>query len=622
MTGGYAGKILIVDLTTGKIENKETPQEYVRHFLGGYSFGARMLYDMMKPGTDPLGKDSVLGFVTGPLTGTTALFSGRYTIVCKSPVSGTWNDANSGGFFGPELKKAGFDGVFITGVAECPVYLWIKNGQAELRDASGLWGQDTHVCHNSLISETGEAKLRAAIIGRAGEMQSLLACVINDRHRAAGRGGVGAVMGSKNLKALAVRGTGRIPVANLQGLKEVNAAILDGMVNGEMSYVVDAFKEFGTGMSTGGSIAIGDMPIKNWSGVGDVDIDEDLGMALTADEIDDKYKIGGYGCANCPMKCGAIYNVSSGSWPVGETSRPEYQTVAAFGPLNLNTDVAAIIKCNEICSRQGLDTISTGATIAWAIECYQAGVLTQDDTGGIELTWGDPKLIVSLTQDIADQKGFGKILALGSAGAAAFLGRGTELLQTVRGIELPMHDPRNAPGYARTYQFDPTPARHVKGGIGQMQLGDSSMAKYDPKGKGVIDLEATLANELLDISGLCQFSNFAGVRGHTGKMINAVTGWDLTDVEIRNLGMRSIQMRQAFNLREGLTPADFNIPDRAVGKTPQTEGPLTGITVQHEALAAEFFNTIGWDQNTGRPTKKAIRELGGFDDILNELALV
>lgn len=566
MTGGYAGKILIVNLTTGEIENKETPQEYAKHFLGGYSFGARMLYDMMKPGTDPLGKDSVLGFVTGPLTGTTALFSGRYTIVCKSPVSGTWNDANSGGFFGPELKKAGFDGVFFIGAAKHPVYLWIKNGHTELRDADRLWGQDTHVCHNSLISETGEEKLRAAIIGRAGEMQSLLACVINDGHRAAARGGVGAVMGSKNLKAVAVRGMGKIPVANPQSLKEINAAILDGMVHGSMSYVVDAFKEFGTGMSTGGSVAIGDMPIKNWSGVGDTDIDENLGMALTADEIDAKYKIDGYGCANCPMKCGAIYNVSIGPWPVGETSRPEYQTVAAFGPLNLNTDVEAIIKCNEICNCEGLDTISTGATIAWAIECYQAGLITKEDTGGIELTWGNPNLIVSLTQDIAKQKGFGKILALGSAGAAAQLGRGFEFLQTVRGIELPMHDPRNAPGYARTYQFDPTPARHVKGGIGQMQLGDSNPAKYDPKGKGALDLEVTLANELLDTSGLCQFSNFTGVQGHTGRMINAVTGWDLTNVELRNLGMRSIQIRQAFNLREGLTPADFKIPDRAVGK--------------------------------------------------------
>ena len=505
MKGGYAGKLLFVDLTKGTLEERPLSEVLAKNFIGGYGIGARVLYDMMKPGVDPLGPDNVLGFMTGPLNGTGALFGGRYTVVCKSPVTGGWNDANSGGFFGPELKRAGFDGVFVTGISPKPVYLFIKDGKAEMRDGRALWGKDCTDAQEALIQEIGEPKLRAAIIGPAGEKLSLMACVINDTHRAAGRGGCGAVMGSKNLKALVARGTQKIPVADPEKMKQVNGEILVWMKNGPTVELLKGLGAFGTGVGTAGSGLTGDAPVKNWGGVGVVDMGEERLTKLATFSYDAKYNTKKYACAQCPLGCGAHYSVKEGKWPAEATDRPEYETLGAFGTMTLNDDIESIIKCNDICNRYGLDTISVGATVTWAMECYGNGILSLEDTGGIELTWGNAESIVALTQAIADQTGFGKVLALGSAKAAEKLGKGVEYLQTVRGIELPMHDPRSAPGFARTYQHDPTPARHVKGGMGMMQMMMPPEAKYNYEGTGPMDVGATCGTEIKNVSGLCVF---------------------------------------------------------------------------------------------------------------------
>ena len=373
MKGGYTGKLLFVDLTKGTLKEKPLSEDLARKFIGGYGIGARILYDMMRPGVDPLGPDNILGFIPGPLNGTGAFFGGRYTVVCKSPVTGGWNDANSGGFFGVELKRAGFDGVFVSGASAKPVYLFIKDGKAEIRDAKKLWGKDCTETEEALIQETGEKNLRSALIGPAGEKKSLMACVINDKHRAAGRGGCGAVMGSKNLKAVAVRGTGKVSVAHPDKVKEVNAAILEFMKNGPTIEQIKLFGTFGTGGMTGGNALSGDSPVKNWGGAGVVDMGEESAAKLGTFSFDAKYNTKKYACANCPLGCGAHYKVDSGKWPVGETDRPEYETLAAFGTMTLNDDAESIIKCNDICNKYGLDTISVGCTVAWAIECYENG---------------------------------------------------------------------------------------------------------------------------------------------------------------------------------------------------------------------------------------------------------
>ncbi len=618
---GYAGKLLFVDLTKRIVEEKALSEELAKKFIGGYGIGAKLLYDRMKPGSDPLGPDNILGFISGPLNGTGAMFGGRYTVVCKSPVTGGWNDANSGGFFGPELKGAGFDGIFVSGISDKPVYLFIKDGKAEIRDAKQLWGKDCVETEEALIQETGEGKLRTAVIGPAGEKISLMACIINDKHRAAGRGGCGAVMGSKKLKAIVVRGTGKISVAHPEKVKEINADVLNFMKNGPTVEQVKLWNAYGTGGITAGSALGGDAPVKNWGGVGVVDMGEASATKLGTFSFDAKYNTKKYACANCPLACGAHYKVDSGKWPVGETDRPEYETLAAFGTMTLNDDVESIIKCNDICNRFGLDTISVGCSVAWAMECYENGILSERETEGIELTWGNAEAIVAMTEAIAEQRGFGKILALGSAKAAVKLGKGAEYLQTVRGIEIPMHDPRFSPGFARTYQYDPTPGRHVKGGLGIPDFRASNEVKYGYGDRGQMDVGITCGTEISNASGMCMFAGFSAPPGAAVRFIEAVTGWDFKQEDALQAGKRILNMRHVFNLREGQKPNDREgmLPKRSVGEPPLTEGPLKGVTVEHKKLAAHFCKSMGWDEKTLVPTRESLESLGGMEDVIRDL---
>jgi aldehyde:ferredoxin oxidoreductase len=619
---GYCGKMLFVDLTTRSYEVQALTEEMAKRFIGGYGIGAKVLFERMKPGSDALGPDNIVGFTTGPLTGTGALLSGRYTVVCKSPVTGGWNDANSGGYFGPELKKAGFDAVFLQGASKTPVYVWINDGKVEIKDAAHLWGKDILETEAALKAELGENKLRAAMIGPAGEKLSLIAAVINDGHRAAGRGGCGAVMGSKKLKAVVVRGTGSVPVADPEKLKAANQDILNTIKNGPAAQIAGAFSTFGTTLFTAASAVSGDSPVKNWGGVGVVDYSEDAAKNFEGPVMDAKYRVKKYSCANCPLGCGAIYDVKDGKWPVGETGRPEYETSAAFGCLMLNKNLEALLKCNHICNIYGLDTISAGATVTWAIECYENGILTEEDTGGIDLTWGNAEAIVRATQEMADQTtAFGKMLALGSAGACEKIGKGAEYLVTVKGMELPMHDPRLGPGFARTYAVDPTPARHVKGGLGIQQMQTPDPSKYDVEGTGEPDLRATAAREIINTAGLCLFKDFTGAQNIAWKLIPPVTGWNFGAEEEMNAGLRIFNTRHAFNLREGMMPADFQLPKRCVGEPPQTEGPLKGVTVDHKALIHNFFKAIEWDETTGKPNRSSLEKLGGMEDVIDALGL-
>jgi aldehyde:ferredoxin oxidoreductase len=617
MKGGYTGKMLFVDLTSGSIEEKELTDDMASKFIGGYGIGAKVLYEMMKPGVDPLGPDNVIGFITGPLNGTGAFIGGRYIVVCKSPVNGGWNDANSGGFFGPELKKAGYDAVFVTGASDKPVYIWINDGKAEIRDASKLWGKDTVETLEALIEETGERRLRASLIGPAGESLSMMAAVMNEEHRAAGRGGPGAVMGSKKLKAVAVRGTLDVPVADPEKLREVNRAIREAAQNGPLAPVIKAFGQLGTGMGTGANALSGDTPVKNWGGVGLVDFGEERAHKLDAAVMDQKYRTKKYACANCIIGCGADYEVKEGKWPLKNTFRPEYETSGAFGTMLLNDNAESIIKCNDICNRYGLDTISTGCTIAWATECYENGLITKEETGGIELTWGNADAIVDMCQAIADFKGFGKVLALGSAAAAAKLGKGAEYLVTVRGIELPMHDPKLAPGYARTYYTDPTPGRHVKGGTQTNQARRPD--RYNYEGTGDKDLKMASGNEILQLSGLCLMSAFTGLRDMAVQLMEPVTGMKIDEAQQIAILKRTMGIRHAFNLREGLNPFDIEMPKRAVGEPPQEEGPLKGVTIDYKLLAKNFFAAMDWDVETGKPKKESLEALGGMEAVIKDL---
>lgn len=616
MLYGYAGKMLFVDLTNGTIEERKLTKELTENFIGGYGIGAKILYEMMPKKASALGPESVMGFVTGPTSATKALFGGRYNIVHKSPVTGGWNDANSGGYFGPELKKAGYDAVFVYGISEKPVYLYINDGKAEIRDATHLWGLNTKETWQALKEETKEDKLRVVAIGPAGERVSLIACPINDGHRAPGRGGGGAVMGSKKLKAIAVRGTGEIPVANPEKVVEINKKVVEAMKSNEFA---QAFGTYGTGVVTTQSALSGDSPVKNWGGVGISDYGEENAEKNNA-IVTDKYKTRKYNCANCPLGCGAEYSVPDGRWPLEETERPEYETYASFGSTLLCSEIDAILKCNDICNLYGMDTISAGMTIAWAMECYNEGVLSKEELDGIELTWGNGEAIVAILQKMADGEGCGKVLANGSAYAAKYWGKGQEYLQTASGIELPMHDPRFAPGLARTYKYDPTPGRHVKGGLGSIQmLGAEGIDKYNYNNTGELDLKLTANTEIMNVSSLCYMGGMFMPPEAQNEYIEAITGMKFDDEISFITGLRILNMRHAFNLREGINPNDLTISDRAIGKPPLKEGPLADVTIDIDLLAKNFFTEANWDYETGKPSLDILRKLGGLDEVIEDL---
>ncbi len=454
-----------------------------------------------------------------------------------------------------------------------------------------------------------------AAIGPAGERASLISCIINEGHRASGRGGNGAVMGSKKLKAIAIRGTGKVPVYDIQKISDLNKKI--------SAYIKDngidlSFGTYGTGMGTAASALKGDSPVKNWGGAGGIDFSANSAQRLTSMAMD-RYKTKKYHCANCPLGCGAEYHIPDGRWPLERTERPEYETLAAFGSVLLNDQADVILKCNDICNNYGLDTISAGMTIAWAMECYAEGLLSRRELDDIDLTWGSGEAIVALLEKMAKGQGCGAVLANGSRYAARTFGKGEEYLQTASGIELPMHDPRFAPGLARTYQYDPTPGRHVKGGLGAIQMFGEAADKYNFAGTGKLDLRLTASTEVRNSSGFCLFGSFAAPEGIIYELIEAITGTHFDREVSFTTGLRILNLRQAFNVREGLKPVDMPISQRALGHPPLMAGPLTGISVNAGLLAQNFFQAADWDIKTGKPSLAILQKLGHLEEVITDL---
>jgi len=384
---------------------------------------------------------------------------------------------------------------------------------------------------------------------------------------------------------------------------------------------VKLFGTYGTGGMTAGAGLNGDAPVKNWAGSGSIDMGEEALTKLATFSYDGKYKVKKYACAQCPLSCGAHYRVDRGRWPIGETDRPEYETLAAFGTMTLNHDIESIIKCNDICNKSGLDTISVGATVAWAIECYESGLFSREDTGGIELTWGNAEAIVAATQAVADQNGFGKVLAMGSERAAQALGRGGVFLQNVQGIELPMHDPRFSPRFARTYQCDPTPGRHVKGGLGIVDFRSPNEVKYDYGARAQMDADLTCFAEVRNASGSCSFGGFSMPQDALPRLIAAATGWEFGGKDMLQAGKRIFTMRHAFNLREGQRQSR-TLPGRCFGETPLAAGPLKGITVDHRTMSEGFLRCMEWDAQTLIPARGLLEDLGGMEDVIRDLYAV
>jgi aldehyde:ferredoxin oxidoreductase len=619
MLGGYTGAILYVDLLKGEIKQESPDEKLYRDFMGGYGIGARIIYDRQRAKVDPLGPENILGFVTGPLTGVPGTFGSRYTVMAKSPLTGTWGDANSGGEFGPYLKFAGCDAVFFTGISPEPVYLFINDGKAELRSAGHLWGKDTHETEDMLRSELG-GEVRVACIGPAGEVRSLLSSIITDKGRAAGRSGLGAVMGSKRLKAVAVMGSRSVPVSD----PERRLALSKDYLSRELGFVATMWKDHGTTWTTSYNAHCGDTPVKNWGGVGSRDFPNASaldGQSFT-DLVERKYS-----CWGCTLGCGALMKEGKKYQYEAGVHRPEYETLGAFGTMCLNDDVESVVKASDICNRYGLDTISVGVAAAFAIECYENGIITEEDTGGLRLSWGDGAAIVALTEKVAKREGFGDVLADGVKRAAERIGKGAEKYAFhVGGQELPMHDPRIAPSLATAYQADPTPGRHTQAALGFVEMGaavplDIELPPLDKNvatGKGPIEALFKNGVHIVNTSGVCSFSSMVLPTDGLAELLAAVTGLQRSQDELNLIGERIANIRQAFNVREGIKPADHKITGRPVGDPPLDEGPTAGVKVDADTLTREYMGAMGWDLETGKPSRKKLEELG-LDDVAEEL---
>lgn len=608
---GYMGRILNVNLTDGTLGHEPLDEMLCRQYIGGYGVGARLLYERIPPGTDPLAPDNVLGFMTGPLTGTPAVIGSRFVVIGKSPKTHTWGDANCGGYFGPHLKFAGLDGILFNGAAEEPVYLFVDEGQAALRDAGHLWGKNVIELERALTAEHGN-DIQIASIGSAGERQSLLACIINDGGRAAGRSGLGALMGSKKLKAVVVRGKQKVSVSDEQAIKALRKEYLK-----KPSGFFSALQDYGTCAGTASSARSGDSPVRNWGGAGPVDFPRERAEKISDDSVI-ALQQKRYGCWRCPIACGGRVKVSEGDYALSASPdftghKPEYETLWAFGTNLLNDDLKSIVKANEICNQYGLDTISVGATIALAVECFEQGIVSKQDTDGLELEWGNHQAIVRLTERIAKGEGFGQLLADGARIAAQRIGRGAERYAIdIVGEELPGHDPKYLPGLATTYLMDATPGRHTQGGAFAprgIKLRGSKM-KYVYEGRAEEHYKLMTAMHVVNAAGSCMFGYLAHNIKFLPRQLTAVTGWNYSLDDVYETGMRIATMRHAFNLREGHNPLARKVPGRMVGRPPLEEGRLKGITVDLETMSRELLEFVGWDVRTTVPSEESLRRLG------------
>jgi aldehyde:ferredoxin oxidoreductase len=616
MARGYMGKILFVDLSRNKLKDEALDEKLCRQFIGGYGIGARILFSRQKAGVDPLGPDNTLGILTGPFTGTPALAGTKHTVVGKSPLTGGWGDANSGGYFGAFLKFAGYDAVFFTGMSAKPVYLFINNGKAELKDAAHLWGKDTRQTEEILKSELGK-DVEVACIGPSGEKLSRIAAVLN-RNRAAARSGLGAVMGSKKLKAVAVKGNMKVPLADENRTKELRKKY-----TAELGGHIVWLKPFGTPFLVDIGVQNGDSPVKNWAGVGVIDFPDFQPIAKEAvlERMTKKFA-----CYQCPIACGGEMKAGTGEYKyAADSRRPEYETIAMFGTNCLNNNLESIIKASDICDRYGIDTISAAAAIALAIECYEKGLITKADTDGIEMTWGNHKAIVAMTEKLAKREGFGAVLADGVKAAAERIGRGADKYAIhVGGQELPAHDPKHAFYLATSYRLDPTPGRHFVGS----ELSDAPyhpaglLPRFDHKsfsGRGEARKIGSNFHQVVVCTGTCLFVYWAFPNTDPiADFMRAVTGWEITDDELLKTGERISNLRQAFNIREGLNPLKFKVPDRVLGRPPLKEGPVAGVTVDEDTMVKEYLAAMDWDLKTAKPSKKKLLELG-LTDVAQEL---
>ena len=596
---GYWNKILHVRLDDRRTWIEAPGEAFFRRYGGGRGVIAHYLLKHVPKGADPLGPDHVLIFAPGVVTGAPLPGAGRHSVGAKSPLTFAFGESESGGYWGAELKRAGWDAIVVHGASPTPVYLWISDGTIEVRDAAHLWGKVTGEVEEAILAELGDPRIRVAQIGPAGERLVRFACIANDLNEVAGRTGMGAVMGAKKLKAIAVRGHGAVKVADQPALLATAK-----WVSSTMDEKHRAFHEFGTGAAMQGKSLEGGMPVLNYR----------LGASDTVARVDavavrEQVRVKMTSCYSCSVRCKKVVHVERQEAAAREAEAtvykgrarvavdprgryrvdpryggPEYESLAALG-VNLGLDdLVAICKSNELCNALGMDTVSLGATLAWAMECFEKGLLTSEDTGGVPLRFHDADGVVRLVELIARREGIGDVLAEGSQRAARRIGRGSEaFLTTVKGLEMAMHDPRHMPIMRASYLLAPTGGDHMR------QTGNR--------------------NGLRNQVGLCHFLAYDD--GQALTILRAVTGWDVTPEELVATAHRGLTLARLFNLREGLGRGDDRLPARFSEALPKHAGLTRG---QQEQIVTEYYTEQGWDPATGVPTAETLRALGIEED--------
>jgi aldehyde:ferredoxin oxidoreductase len=613
MSNAFVGQILRVNLTSGTISTENLNPDWARQTLGGAGLATRYLLELTSPGIDPLGAENVLIFMAGALTGTPSASASRYSIVAKSPQTNIWGQSNSGGFFGPALKWSGYDGVIFEGVSPEPVYLLIMDGKAELRKATHLWGLTVPECDDQLQAEIGHP-VTVACIGPAGENLVRYAAIMNNKSRAAGRTGMGAVMGSKRLKAIACGGKRHISLFDDKGFMRVTQRQREYMDESVMKIIIETY---GTNMIADLVNVRGGYPSQNWQYGTFEQIENVNGQAMT-----DQILVEGVRCFACPVACGRGTEIREGKWKGKRGEGPEYETTDMLGAMCGVDDLNAITMANYRCNEYGLDTISTGATIAFAMECYQKGILKDDQTGGITLEFGDADLVVDLVERIAKREGIGNLLAEGTRRMAESLGYGSErFAMHVKGLELPAYDPRATKITGLAYITASRGGDHMNGYIQGptfvdmpfLIIEDSTIRDpyvANPQDASVlIDMENALS--VLDALGGCKFMGVVISAQEIVDLVQTATGWDFTLEEFRICGERLQNMARAYCAREGMRREQDILPARLM-LDPLPDGPARGMVFEQaslEKMKDAYYEMRGWDVASGIPTRTKLHEL-------------
>ena len=593
---GYNGKILRVNLTEGSLKTESLDAGMAAKFIGGRGLGTKLMMDEVDPKVDALSPENKLFVVTGPLTGNPVATGGRYMVVTKSPLSGTIASSNSGGKWGAELKFAGWDVIAFEGKAENPVYLSIEDDKVELLPADELWGTTVSITTKKL-EEKHSKGAKVLAIGPAGENLSLIAAIMNDEDRAAGRSGVGAVMGSKNLKAIVVKGSNAPEVPDQDKIKELNkkqlAKIKENGVTGQ------GLPTYGTAVLVNILNELGSFPTDNFQKGSFEGAEEISGETLA-----EKYLIKRTACYRCPIGCGRYVKV--GDW---EGGGPEYETLWSFGATCGISDMEAIIMANFWCNEMGLDTISAGATIAAAMELYQRGLIKDDELDGIKLEFGNVTDIAEWTKRMGYGQGLGAKMAMGSYRLAESYGA-SELSMSVKKLEMPAYDPRSIMGIGLNYATSNRGGCHVRGYmISPEILGlPEQLDRFETKGKAGWTKTFQDLTAAIDSLGVCLFTSFALGADDYAEMCNAICGTEYTGTQIMEAGDRIYNIERQFNMMAGLTPADDTLPKRLLEEE-VPEGPSKGNVNRLSEMLPEYYAKRGWGAD-GIPTEEKLKELG------------